>query len=104
MVDTIGGLPAGWSVRELEDGETIVGIVVFVPRSGAFQGNRLFLKTDGGTVGFDATSRRGHTVLERELERQTVKPGDRVRITRHGFRVTQDGEHTYRDYSVEVVA
>jgi hypothetical protein len=93
-------LPARWRAHELAEGEWLEGVVVRKPTPGAFNGTRLFLDTDGGVLAIPATASRGHTVLERELA--AVKVGDRIRITYRGYRVTRDGERTYRDYRVEV--
>jgi hypothetical protein len=50
---------------------------------GAHNGTRIFIKTGQGVVAVPATGRRGHTMLERELERQSVQKGDLVRIVWH---------------------
>jgi hypothetical protein len=73
-----------------------------LPTPRARLGTRLFIGTPGGVLAIPATAKRGHTVLERELK--TVKVGDHIAVTFHGFRVTRDGERTYRDYELEVLS
>jgi hypothetical protein len=58
----------------------------------------------GNGLGMPASASRGHTILERELVRQRVALGDRIRITFCGRRQTRDGAREYRRYSVQVLA
>jgi hypothetical protein len=98
-------MAASWTVYELVDGERVEGVVVQIPKVGAANGNRLFLRrADGDTIAIDATAKRGHTVLERQLRELRVKPGNTISITYFGKCRTLDGEREYRNYSVEVIA
>src|SRR5207244_961771 len=73
--------------HELRPGEQITGTVQRLPQHGAFRGNSLLLRLDDGElVALEATAKRGFTTLERELERQAVLPGRRIRITFVGWR------------------
>jgi hypothetical protein len=88
-----------WTPHELSEGETIVGTILRLPTPGAFCGSRLFIGNYPDEVlGIPATAKKGHTVLERELE--GYQPGDRISVTYDGWRTTADGERKYRLYSV----
>jgi len=89
-----------------EDGDAhiVEGIVVRMPEPGAPAGNYILLRQGSGCeLSIAATARRGHTVLERELERQRVRVGDRLRVEFRGWAGGLDAPgHMYRLYAVEV--
>ncbi len=90
--------------HELAEGESIAGVVVKLPRRDEYQGNRLWIDRGDETISIAATSRRGHTVLERELIRQRVRVGHRIRVRYLGMVQTYNGGRSYRDYELGVIA
>jgi hypothetical protein len=70
--------------------------VVRLPEPGAYNGSRLFLRTENGVVAVRATAKTGHTVLENRLAKLNVTVGDRVRVTFEGWGETSDGGFPYR--------
>jgi hypothetical protein len=74
------GNPDMTTLYELPEGELLEGEVVRLPRRGAHHGTRLFIRTEQGVRAVAATSRRGHTILARELERQSIQEGDMVKV------------------------
>ena len=87
-----------------EAGASVTGTVIRLPAPNIANGTYLYLRRDlGRTVGLHATSRRGHTVLERELHDQTVQVGDVIQVTFHGWRTTTGGERQYRDERVQII-
>jgi hypothetical protein len=88
--------------HDLQPGECITGVVHRLPEHGAFRGNSLLLRVEGGElVAVEATAKRGFYVLEREIERQAISPGSRVRIDFLGWREAQSGMHSYRNIKVQ---
>lgn len=87
-----------WVARELDEGETITGVVLRLPTRGAFNGSRVFIAMPDEVLGIPATSKVGHTLLERELRH--IEPGDKVSITYFGKRFTSDGLRAYRHYEL----
>ncbi len=93
----------GWRAIELAVGETVEGAVERLPQPGTTHGNRLFLRTPIGVVGLNATSRTGHTVLERLLIDLVIEVGESVSITFEGWRSTVTGRREYRLYSLRLL-
>ncbi len=85
--------------------ERISGRVRKLPNAGEYKGNRLWSqRPDVSVVSLPATSRKGHTVLERELVGQRVRVGSRVTITYLGVREACRETRRHRAYRLEVVA
>lgn len=92
-----------WHAYELADGETITGTVVRLPTRAADNATRLFLRLpDRRVIGIPASARKGHTLLERQLEDLEVIVGDTLTIVYAGKRRTADGEREYRLYDVRM--
>ena len=85
------GLPVP-EVRDLAEGERLVGAVVRLPSPGAAHGNQLVLRIDGGGVrSITATAKRGWTVLHRELRNAQVEVGDTITVHFVRWDETADG-------------
>ena len=91
---------------DLAEGESITGTVVRPLMRSAVYGNHLFLHTGDEVVAFHASASKGHTHLERQLQRQNVTAGDHVSITFTGWgeKPLPDGscKVQFRAYRVEV--
>jgi len=84
------------------EGEVIDGTVLRLPSRHTFNGSRLFVRRDdNSTIGFPATAKTGHTLLERALREQQVHVGDHIVVRYFGKRTTADGERSYRFYRVD---
>jgi hypothetical protein len=89
---------------DLNEGQTIEGMVLRMPARGAPSGTRLFLRLDDGqVVSIAAVARRGWSVLERALKREHVRLGDRILVDFRGWRQTLDQERRYRDVDAIVL-
>jgi hypothetical protein len=83
---------SSWRRYELNEGETVAGEVVRLPEPGAYNGSRLFLRSeDGAVVAIRGTAKAGHTVLENQLAKLNVTVGDRIRVVFQGWGETDDG-------------
>jgi DNA/RNA endonuclease YhcR with UshA esterase domain len=90
---------SSWRPYELAEGETVAGVVLRLPAAGTFNGSRLFVRTEHGTLAVRATAKSGHTALGNLLERPHVRPGDRVAVTFTGWGTTA-AVYSYRNYEV----
>lgn len=88
-----------------KEGQVIEGTVLRLPGRGIYSGNRLFLQTsDGEAICVLATGKTGWGAIERSLEAESVKVGDRVAVRFRGWRITKDGERRYRWCDVMILA
>ena len=90
---------SSWRPYELAEGETVAGVVLRLPVAGTFNGSRLFLRTDHGTLAIRATAKSGHTALANLLERLHIRPGDEVAVAFTGWGTTAAG-YDFRSYEV----
>jgi hypothetical protein len=51
---------SSWRPYELAEGETVAGAVLRLPAAGTFNGSRLFVRTEHGTLAVRATAKSGH--------------------------------------------
>jgi hypothetical protein len=90
---------SSWRPYELAESETVAGVVLRLPAAAAFNGSRLFLRTEHGTLAIRATAKSGHTALANQLERLQVRPGDEIAVAFTGWGTTAAG-YSYRNYEV----
>lgn len=88
---------------DLAEGQSVTGTVVRLPARGIPSGTRLFIRTDSDVVSIAAAAKRGWSVFERELKRQNVQAGDRIKVTFVGWRQTTNEERRYRNVDVTVL-
>ena len=89
-----------WKALELGEGESISGKVLRLPRPGAFLGRQVFIATVDDVFGLDASSKGGHAVLEHQLRRTDIAPGDNITIHFVGWRTSAESGRRYRDFKV----